>query len=68
MRNPPTPSALARTAGRLQARSLASTMYASLTPPAVQVVKRAPKPGSVPIGLAATRVVQKPRRASAWRS
>jgi hypothetical protein len=62
----PTLGELAKTASRLQRRSLASAMFgrgAHAQPtPAVRELKRAPPPGSVTTGLTATRIIhQKPK-------
>jgi hypothetical protein len=62
MHQPPTIGQLARTAARLQRRSLASAMFGrgdhARPTPAVQELKRAPPAGSVVTGITATRVVQ----------
>jgi hypothetical protein len=62
----PTLPELARTAKRLQTRQpLSNAMFGrgSHTQPAaaVQELKRVPKPGSVTVGLSATRIVHKPK-------
>jgi hypothetical protein len=58
----PTLGQLAKTAGRLQRQSLASSMFGrgehAQPSPAVRELKRAPPPGTVVTGITATRVVQ----------
>jgi hypothetical protein len=66
MSKTPTLGELARTAARLQSRSLASAMFGrgSHTQPAEAIteIKRAPPPGTVTTGITATRIIhEKPK-------
>jgi hypothetical protein len=62
----PTLGQLAKTAGRLQRRTIANSMFTrgshTQPTPAVRELKRAPAPGSVTTGITATRIVrEKPK-------
>jgi hypothetical protein len=65
MRQSPTIGQLAKTAARLQRKPLAGAMFGrgdhAQPTPAIPELRKAPPPGSITIGLAATRVARQPK-------